>query len=106
MAFLVLASLFFYGWWEPRYLAVILTSISANYLIGRRIISLRKSGAEAGAKRWLVIGIALNLAGLVWFKYTGFLLDNLRAATDLNVPLITVVLPLAISFFTFQQIAY
>jgi alginate O-acetyltransferase complex protein AlgI len=105
MMFLVLASLFFYGWWDVRYLAVIITSIAVNYSIGRHIIALRKSG-RAGGKTYLAAGVILNLAALGYFKYTGFLLENLRLVTDLDVPLLQIVLPLAISFFTFQQIAY
>lgn len=105
MMFLILASLFFYGWWEVRYLAVIIASIAVNYSIGRQIIVLRKSG-RPGAHLYLSAGIVLNLAALGYFKYTSFLLENLRLLTDLNVPLLHVVLPLAISFFTFQQIAY
>ncbi|MEX1031811.1 MAG: MBOAT family protein [Cellvibrionaceae bacterium] len=105
LMFLVLASLFFYAWWDVRYLAVIVVSILVNYSIGRHIIRLRKTGTFE-VKGYLALGVIFNLAALGYFKYTTFVLYNLEAATNWNVPLIQVVLPLAISFFTFQQIAY
>ncbi|MGQ9424889.1 MBOAT family O-acyltransferase [Gilvimarinus sp. F26214L] len=105
LGFLVLASLFFYGWWDPRYLLLILASILVNFSIGRSIISLRRKGAGKG-RAYVALGVGLNLAALGYFKYSGFLLGNLGALTSLDVPLVQVVLPLAISFFTFQQIAY
>lgn len=105
LGFLVIASLFFYGWWDPRYLLVILSSIVLNYGLGRRIIALRNAKPRK-ARLLLGLGITLNLAALAYFKYTTFILRSLEQASNLPLPIIEVVLPLAISFFTFQQIAF
>lgn len=105
LAFLVLVSLFFYGWWDPKYLLVILSSIAINYQIGRTIIRWRQN-ALSRAKALLTLGIALNLGGLGYFKYSSFLMDNLGALLGTDYHFAKVILPLAISFFTFQQIAY
>lgn len=99
---LVLASLFFYGWWEPAFLWLILGSVGFNLLIGR---SLRARPARSG-RALLTIGVSGNLALLGWFKYAGFLSLNLRHM-GLGLPeLVDITLPIGISFYTFQQIAY
>lgn len=100
----VLASLFFYGWWEPAYLLLLGASILFNYFIGER---LGASGArDPRSKPWLILGLIGNLASIGFFKYAGFFVGNLNAVTDSAFPLPEIMLPLAISFFTFQQIAY
>ena len=104
IAWLVGASLFFYGWWNPAYLSLMLFSILFNYSIG---ISLSNtSGHKLSSKAILTIGVATNLAVLGYYKYANFFIDNLNALSDSNLILHKVILPLAISFFTFQQIAY
>ena len=102
IATLVLCSLFFYSWWNPSYLALIISSMVLNYLAGRQ---LSQSSAKA-KKSILFIGVALNLVTLGYFKYTNFLLDNINNVFSLGMSWQTIILPLAISFFTFQQIAY
>ena len=104
VAWLIGASLFFYGWWNPSYLILLVSSVLFNYSIGVRLIHRRERGAGDGLT--LAIGVAANLTLLGYFKYTNFLLDNLHAITDSGPQLAPIVLPLAISFFTFQQIAY
>ncbi|WP_370304790.1 MBOAT family O-acyltransferase [Sinimarinibacterium flocculans] len=101
MWWLVLASLFFYSWWNPVYLPLLLASIAINYALGRRL-----SRGGRGNRAILALGIAANLGTLFYFKYTNFALGVIDAAagTAFNPP--PIVLPLAISFFTFQQIAY
>ena len=102
LAILVAASLFFYGWWNPKYLALLGFSMVANFFLGNGIRE-----AEPARKKWLLTaGIAGNLALLGWFKYAGFLAESINAAAGLGLPVPSIVLPLAISFFTFQQIAY
>ncbi len=97
------ASLFFYGYWKPGYLALLLASIGGNYLIAR----LMFSSQEIPVKRWLLIlGVIFNLALLGYFKYAMFMLENAALAFGEPWSIKPVVLPLAISFFTFQQIAY
>ncbi|NNL95783.1 MAG: MBOAT family protein, partial [Xanthomonadales bacterium] len=100
MLWLLLMSLFFYGWWEPKYLLLLGVSISSNFAIGKAMI---RSGRR---KTWLVSGITFNLALLAWFKYSGFLLESAGRVMTLGFEIPDIVLPLAISFFTFQQIAW
>lgn len=98
-AWLTVASLVFYGWWRPENLPLLIASIGFNYLLGGRLI--RKP-----SRPLLIAGIAANVAMLGYFKYTGFLVETINAVSDLNLASPVIVLPLAISFFTFQQIAY
>lgn len=98
---LVVASFFFYGWWDYRYVPLLFASICFNFGIGGRI---RRGN---GRKSWLATGIIGNLALLGYFKYTGFFLSTINALSGdavFNVP--HIVLPLGISFFTFTQTAY
>jgi D-alanyl-lipoteichoic acid acyltransferase DltB (MBOAT superfamily) len=105
VTWLVIASLFFYGWWDPRYLVLILASMAFNYRIG---MSLSRNHEANGNRRsgLLAFGIAANLGLLGYYKYANFFVTNLDAAFDLGWSLEAVVLPLGISFFTFTQIAY
>ena len=104
-AFLVLASLFFYSWWNIAYLPIILVSMLFNYVVG---ISLSKDNkhTKVSKKTLLTFGIVANVALLGYFKYADFLIENINLATNKHIPLLHLALPLAISFFTFQQIAY
>ena len=100
---LTACSFFFYSWWNPSYLALIVSSILFNYLVGERIAA----HAQTNSGRWLLaLGIAVNLLCLGYFKYANFLLDNLNALLGTHYSANGILLPLAISFFTFQQIAY
>lgn len=101
---LVLASLFYYGWWNPIYLALIIGSLCGNFLLGRTIV--RQSASAQIRVALLVLGVGLNLGLLAYFKYANFLVDTAATLTGSNMHLAPVVLPLAISFFTFQQIAF
>jgi D-alanyl-lipoteichoic acid acyltransferase DltB (MBOAT superfamily) len=104
IAWLVGASLFFYGWWNPAYLGLMLFSILFNYSIG---VALSNAYSHKLSKKiTLTVGIVTNLAVLGYYKYANFFVDNLNALTSTNLILHEVILPLAISFFTFQQIAY
>ena len=94
------ASLFFYGAWRPVYLLLLLASIAANFSLGLLMEDPRRRSIIG------MCGVALNLALLCYFKYTNFILDSVNALTGAPLPLVNVVLPLGISFFTFQQIAY
>jgi D-alanyl-lipoteichoic acid acyltransferase DltB (MBOAT superfamily) len=104
IASLACASLFFYGWWNPRYLVLLLALIVANFAAARWLMAI----ALTARKRRLLalaVGVGGNLAVLGYFKYANFLVDNLNAATGFEWTLATIVLPLGISFFTFQKIA-
>lgn len=103
LAWLVAASLCFYGFWEPAYLALILGSITFNYLMGTQIRRVHSTELAP----WLVgIGIAGNLLLIAYYKYANFFIANINAVTGSQLHMVEILLPLAISFFTFQQIAY
>jgi alginate O-acetyltransferase complex protein AlgI len=105
VAWLVLASLFFYGWWSWRHVPLLVASIAFNYVVGEAIA---RRGGKAGGRAFgfLWAGIAVNLAVLGYFKYAGFLVANADALLGTGMRLEAIVLPLGISFFTFTQIAY
>ncbi len=103
--FLLFSSLFFYSWWNITYLPIILSSLLFNYIVGN---SLNNDDGyyKFSKKSILIFGIISNIALLSYFKYTDFMIDNFNLLTDANVPTLDLALPLAISFFTFQQISY
>jgi D-alanyl-lipoteichoic acid acyltransferase DltB (MBOAT superfamily) len=105
VAWLVLASLFFYGWWSWRHVPLLLASIAFNYLAGAAIV---RRGGKLGGRAFglLCAAVALNLAVLGYFKYAGFLVANVDALFGAGMRVEAIVLPLGISFFTFTQIAY
>lgn len=103
MVWLIAASLFFYGWWNPRYLWLIVGLILANFALARRIQATAQPRLR---KALLTGGLVMNLGTLGYYKYTGFLLGNLNAALGTHWSLGAIVLPLGISFFTFQKIAF
>ncbi len=105
IVWLVLASLFYYGWWNPNYVGLILVSMVVNFLVGRNISRL---SVTAGWTRGLLVvcGVAFNLLLLGYFKYANFFVSTAADLTGADIVLAPIVLPLAISFFTFQQIAY
>ncbi|HSK39332.1 MAG TPA: MBOAT family O-acyltransferase, partial [Arenibaculum sp.] len=102
---LTAASLFFYGWWNAAYLPVLIGSIGFNFLVGRTLTDRRRRGAFT-VRPLLYAGVAVNLGLLAWFKYTAFVVNDVGALVGFDFAVAAVVLPLAISFFTFQQIAY
>ncbi len=105
--FLVFSSLFFYSWWNVAYLPIILSSMLLNYIVGNSLNSDIKGHHRLSRKTILFFGITFNLAFLGYFKYTNFMIENLNYwfFTD-DIHNIDLALPLAISFFTFQQISY
>jgi D-alanyl-lipoteichoic acid acyltransferase DltB (MBOAT superfamily) len=104
--FLVAASWVFYAWWDARFVALLAAAIAANHVFA--------AGIAAGGRRakvWLAAGVAANLAVLGFFKYYGFFVDGLLDALSAvglapSPPLLQVALPVGISFFTFEAIAY
>lgn len=93
---LLAASIVFYGYWNPAYVPLLLGSIAVNFWIGRHV--------ERRAVLWL--GIAFNLGILFWYKYAFFVLGAVTSAELAEDVLGTIILPLGISFYTFQQISY
>ena len=104
-SFLVFASLFFYSWWNIAYLPIILSSMLFNYGMG---ISLSKVSEQSrvNKKVLLTFGIIANVGLLGYFKYADFFITNVNHLFGTDAGLLHLALPLAISFFTFQQIAY
>ena len=108
LAWLAFVSLAFYGYWSIDALVIMLASLSINCAIGRFIFDLRERSNEPTPEMRLLValGIAGNLALLGYFKYMGFFVANLNAATGLGLDIGAIVLPIGISFYTFQQIAW
>ncbi|MBT3199413.1 MAG: MBOAT family protein [Phycisphaerales bacterium] len=103
---LVAASLFFYSYWEPAYAALILFSVLFNFSLGTVMSANLKGEKTARNKAVLIFGIIANLALLGYYKYADFFIENVNMALGTTYPALELILPLAISFFTFQQIAY
>lgn len=99
--FLTIASLVFYAYWNPPYLLLIFASILLNFQLGKL-----QQRAVSGKRALLVAGVIANLGTLTYYKYTGFGAQIIHELTGLPVGVATRFLPLAISFFTFTQIAY
>lgn len=97
---LCVASFFYYAWWYPPYLALLLVSILFNFNYAKIISNSYRKKAQ------LFIGISVNLLFLGYFKYAGFLVSNINSIFDQSHDLGQILLPIGISFFTFQQIAY
>ena len=101
-AVLLVTSLVFYGWSEPVYLFLMIFTIVVDYAAGLLIERDRPH-----ARAWLVAAVIINLGLLAFFKYSGFILDNLRAIPGLStLPQFSVELPIGISFYTFQALSY
>jgi alginate O-acetyltransferase complex protein AlgI len=103
LGWLLAASLFFYGWAQPAFVLLLLASIGVNFGIGLR---LQDAASDRARRAWLVAGVSIDLLALAVFKYAHFALDSFGLLTGQQWGLPAIALPLAISFFTFQQIAY
>lgn len=101
--FLAAASLAFYGYWRPTYLLLLISSVLINYLVGCLLGCNR-----LGRHKWLILssGVVFNIILLGYFKYAYFVANNFAFLSGVKVDVGVIILPLAISFFTFQQIAY
>ncbi len=98
---LILASLFFYSWWDIRTLPILLGSILVNYILAGRILNSK----EKRRKAWLILGILFDLGLLGYFKYSAFAVETMNGIFHTGLAVPQIVLPLGISFFTFTQIA-
>jgi alginate O-acetyltransferase complex protein AlgI len=103
---LAMASVFFYGWWNPLYVPLLLASIAFNYMFGVVIAGASVGGAQRKRTRALVIAIGANLLLLGYYKYANFFLVTANTLAGADLALARIVLPLGISFFTFTQIAF
>ncbi|RRD95351.1 MBOAT family protein [Clostridiales bacterium COT073_COT-073] len=100
---LLLASLLFYGWGEPKYLFLMTLSIGLGYLFG---IGMERQSKHKVRKILCTVSVAISLSFLLYFKYADFFIANFNTATGLSVPLLRIALPIGISFYTFQMISY
>jgi D-alanyl-lipoteichoic acid acyltransferase DltB (MBOAT superfamily) len=102
---LALASVYFYGYWEPRYVVLLALSIGFNFAAGRAILRANLERADDRSRQILWLAVVANLLVLGYFKYTNFLVQSINAL-GANLPVPGIVLPIGISFFTFTQIAF
>lgn len=103
-AIIFAGSIFFYSMGvlkNPIYIVLFLLTILFNFIIGEFIQSFRKA-----AKLWLIIGIVFNFLWLVFFKYTGFIFGNINAVLPVTLTVKDIILPIGISFYTFQNVSY
>ncbi len=105
---LLAASCVFYGAWDWRFLFLMFVSITTDYLCGRAIARSRE---DAARKRYVAVGVCVNLGILGFFKYYNFFADNLCALLERvgfcgNLPVLNIILPVGISFYTFQSMSY
>ena len=100
---LLVSSLIFYGWGEPKYLFLMIATILTFYLCG---LAIGKSGTKAMKKLWLTVSVVVGLGLLGIFKYADFFVDSFNAVTGLSVPMLRLALPIGISFYTFQSLSY
>ncbi len=106
--FLLAASLFFYGSWNVTLLWLIVGSATIDYVVSLRIVAATLPGVK---KRWLTVSIVANLGLLGYFKYAGFFVANFAALMhsigfDVGSPTLEIILPVGISFYTFQSMSY
>ncbi len=100
---LLLSSLFFYGWGEPRYVVIMAVAIVTGYVFGRLIEAFRGKGLS---KVFLILSVLSAVAILGYFKYADFFIENFNAVTGLTIPLLKIALPIGISFYLFQLLSY
>lgn len=100
---LVISSLFFYSWWNIFYLPLIIFSLMVNYSLG---LTFKKISTKKSKLLILSIGIGFNVLLLGYYKYYDFFITTVNSLSDTSFPILNIALPLAISFFTFQQVAY
>jgi len=106
LRWIIAASLFFYAWWNPVNVLIIAPSVAINFVLARALQRLRKRGSRGAARAVLLAGIAFNVAFLGYFKYSNFLVGAANDVFGTQMVLARVILPLGISFITFQKIAF
>jgi len=106
LGLLIGVSLLFYGWWNPLYVPLLGSLAVFNFLIARAMVAQRRAGRPDLVSWLLTFGIVGDLMALGYFKYTDFLIDTANGVLQTDFALQHVLLPIGISFFTFQKIAY
>ena len=102
-AVLLIASLFFYGWGEPKLLGLMVFTIALFYGCG---LAIGRAQTKKWKKFWLVVSIVISIGLLGLFKYADFFVNSFNSVTGLSVPLLRLALPVGISFYTFQCLSY
>lgn len=102
-AVILLASLFFYAWGEPKYVILMVVSITVGYVLG---LLIEKFRGKVASKLCLILSVLFSIGALGYFKYADFFISNFNAVTGLSVPLLKIALPIGISFYTFQLLSY
>lgn len=103
---LFLFSLFFYAWGEPKYVFLMLFSITMDYTVGRLIDHFRTEGKQGKARAALLFSVGVNLSILAFFKYADFIVNTVNGLLGTGIPAPGIPLPIGISFFTFQTMSY
>ena len=105
-AVLLVASLLFYGWGEPKYILIMLFSTVFDYCNGLGIGYFQRRGRNGAARAVLILSVVGNLSILGFFKYTDFAIENVNSLLHLGLPALGLALPIGISFYTFQTMSY
>lgn len=100
---LLLSSLFFYAWGEPKYVILMVISILIGWVFG---LLIEKSKNKKTSKILVILSVILNLSFLLYFKYTDFFISNINSIVGTDIPLLKIALPIGISFYTFQILSY
>ena len=100
---LLIASLVFYGWGEPKYVFLMVATVLLGYVFG---LLIEKYRGKPLAKLFLVLSVLSSAFGLIYFKYADFFIENFNKVFGLSIPLLKLVLPIGISFYTFQILSY
>lgn len=103
---LFLFSLLFYAWGEPKYVFLMLFSITMDFFMGQMVAKSKARNNRKAAKRFLTISIVVNLSILAFFKYADFIIGTINSVAGLSLPMLSIPLPIGISFFTFQTMSY
>lgn len=101
LIFLITCSFLFYSYWELNRIFILFLSLLVNYFFGKAIIRIKNN-----KKKLLILGIFFNLSVLIYYKYKNFFIISFTKLINVNPEIDQIILPLAISFFTFQQISY
>ena len=102
-AVLLVFSLLFYTWGEPRYVILMIFTILLFYICG---IAIEKSGSRKGRRVWLAVSVVVSVALLGIFKYADFFIGSFNAVAGTDLPFLRLALPIGISFYTFQCLSY
>ncbi len=102
-ALILIASIYFYSWGGPKFILVILGTTCLDYFL---VKAMNNQKTQSAKTRFLIISLCLNLGLLFYFKYCNFFIDNINAAFGTKITWLEVVLPIGISFYTFESLTY